>query len=999
MTTENIDIKIREDGSREVKRNLKDIGDTARKSADGIDYLKKFLAALGSYLAVQKVVQYADAWASAAGMIKVATKTTAEAVAVMDGLFTAAQNTRQPLTELVQLYSRAARAGKELGASQQQLIDFSENIGKALAVQGTSAEQAKGALLQLGQAIGGSIVRAEEFNSILEGAPYILQVVANNLQEAGGSITKLRNIMIDGRLKSKDFFAAFEKGGKDIQKDFEKAPLTIAQGFTTIENALMKYIGQLDASLGVSRKFGEVAKFIADNFEQCVTILLSFGAAAAVAFAPGLIASFAASVKGLFALIAAHPFGALAAALAGAAVYLYKFRDALLIGVDDVTTLGDLLRALGEIAVSVFEVMKTAATDAFSYIGDLAKSAYAVVTNSTDDSVKEWAGSFTSFYDDVGSGFTGIVRGIAKTLDAIGGLITGLVIGAARILEGIPEAVANPFKRAYNFAAEQIEKIVNTLIEGVNKVRSILGADLIDTIKIPRAEVDTDYYTKYGQKIGESINDGFEAQGNFLLKQVDSVFSRAQDLAKERKIIEGFGKDKVNLNAKIGGGAANALDPKEVEKAAKALHSLLAGLNPIIAAEYELKQAHKVLDDARKNGLITQQKEIEYLSLLYEKYQDILDPLGAWNREMDVQLRLAGMSARSREVENQFIQIRNDLLSKGWKLDKEQEDQIRSRLITMQLLNEQMQAQDQLLSNSVETRRAFTTQLVAIQSLLNDPNSGFTQGDAAQAKNSLLTSAGIDTSNTALALEANLDQFRNMYAMIAEMRANNLIGEQDAAALTAKVWAQEQSARFKSASDFFGNLAELQNSKSKEMARIGKAAAIAQATIKTYESATSAYASMAGIPYVGPALGAAAAAAAIAAGVANIQAIRSAPGFKDGGFTGMGNLNSVQGVVHGQEFVMDAENTARNRPALEAMHAGVDFRDMVGGNGPSIKIENYGTSKDFDVEQISRDEIRIIARDEARRVAPEAVATELANPNSRVSTSMKNNVQGGARRR
>lgn len=53
----------------------------------------------------------------------------------------------------------------------------------------------------------------------------------------------------------------------------------------------------------------------------------------------------------------------------------------------------------------------------------------------------------------------------------------------------------------------------------------------------------------------------------------------------------------------------------------------------------------------------------------------------------------------------------------------------------------------------------------------------------------------------------------------------------------------------------------------------GKTFAVAQATIDTYKAANSAYASMAGIPVVGPALGAVAAGIAIAAGIKNVKAI------------------------------------------------------------------------------------------------------------------------------
>ena len=58
----------------------------------------------------------------------------------------------------------------------------------------------------------------------------------------------------------------------------------------------------------------------------------------------------------------------------------------------------------------------------------------------------------------------------------------------------------------------------------------------------------------------------------------------------------------------------------------------------------------------------------------------------------------------------------------------------------------------------------------------------------------------------------------------------------------------------------------------------GKAMAVVQATVDTYKGATSAYASMAGIPVVGPALGAVAAGAAVAAGLANVKAILATGG-------------------------------------------------------------------------------------------------------------------------
>lgn len=74
---------------------------------------------------------------------------------------------------------------------------------------------------------------------------------------------------------------------------------------------------------------------------------------------------------------------------------------------------------------------------------------------------------------------------------------------------------------------------------------------------------------------------------------------------------------------------------------------------------------------------------------------------------------------------------------------------------------------------------------------------------------------------------------------------------------------------------FLGNITNLMQSHSKTQFEIGKAASIAQTIIKTYESAQSAYAAMAGIPIIGPALGAAAAIAAVTFGLAQVSKIQS----------------------------------------------------------------------------------------------------------------------------
>lgn len=93
---------------------------------------------------------------------------------------------------------------------------------------------------------------------------------------------------------------------------------------------------------------------------------------------------------------------------------------------------------------------------------------------------------------------------------------------------------------------------------------------------------------------------------------------------------------------------------------------------------------------------------------------------------------------------------------------------------------------------------------------------------------------------------------------------------------------------------FFSQIGSLMQTKSRSLFEIGKAGAIGETIFNTYRAAQGAYAALAGIPVVGPALGVAAAASAVLVGMARVAAIRStsfgstsaSPMLSAGGFSG-----------------------------------------------------------------------------------------------------------------
>ncbi len=101
-----------------------------------------------------------------------------------------------------------------------------------------------------------------------------------------------------------------------------------------------------------------------------------------------------------------------------------------------------------------------------------------------------------------------------------------------------------------------------------------------------------------------------------------------------------------------------------------------------------------------------------------------------------------------------------------------------------------------------------------------------------------------------------------------------------------------------------------------------KVAASAETLINTYAGARATYKSLAGIPVVGPALGAIAAAAAVVSGLADVARINGV-GFAEGGWTGPGSKHQVAGVVHADEYVVPkhVNNNPIARPHIAALES------------------------------------------------------------------------------
>jgi tape measure domain-containing protein len=244
----------------------------------------KLFAGFAAGVSLQGAQQLIDSAIRIQNALKVAGLEGKDLTKVYDALFESAQRNAAPLESLVTLYGRAAQQQKELGVSSADLLKFTDNVAVSLRVAGSSAGEAQGALLQLGQLLGSGTVHAEEFNSVLEGVPTIVQAAARGIKEANGSVAELKQLVISGKVSSKAFFDGFEAGAVSLQAKVATAETTISGGFVRLYNVLTDVAKNFnenakaaDLMSGFLDELGAAARELGNDLSNAAPLLKEFG--------------------------------------------------------------------------------------------------------------------------------------------------------------------------------------------------------------------------------------------------------------------------------------------------------------------------------------------------------------------------------------------------------------------------------------------------------------------------------------------------------------------------------------------------------------------------------------------------------------------------------------------------------------------------------------------------------------------------------------------------
>ena len=346
------------DSTRQMRRIIDDLGRSQRITVSATSELTSSIRNLaGTYLSIrgmQSLFSLSDS----------ITSTTARLDMMNDGLQTteelnqmiyeSAQRSRGLYTDTAAFVSKLGNLAGEAFSGNAEIIAFAEQINKQMVLSGTTAQEAKAAMLQLTQGLSSGALRGEELNSVLEQTPMIARTIANYM---GVTTGEMRELASEGQVTAAVVKNAMFAAAEETNAKFAEMPMTWGQVWNQMQNQaiqaidpLLDAINQLansqfiqntiNAGAAALSGLGYAAKFTADNIE-IIGPLLATAAAAVLTYKISL--GLAATAQAMLnAAMMANPVGvviALFVVLAASVVWVWdtceRFRNFWIGAVND----------------------------------------------------------------------------------------------------------------------------------------------------------------------------------------------------------------------------------------------------------------------------------------------------------------------------------------------------------------------------------------------------------------------------------------------------------------------------------------------------------------------------------------------------------------------------------------------------------------------------------------------------------------------------------------
>ena len=493
----------------ELNAELAKTGDKAEEAAGGLGKIGTVLAGFATLSFAKSLLDTADAMQSINSQVRQVTSSETEYLAVQRQLLEVANNTRASLESTSSLYVSTSRALKDYGYTQQEILQFTEATNNAMTIGGVQAEQQAAALLQLSQALGSGVLQGDEFKSIAEAAPILLDTIAEYMGKSRAEIKKLGS---EGELTADVLFKAISGASEKFGEQAAKMPMTMGQALTVFSNNWQSMISRLLNDSGAMSGIASIIKLIADNLNLVVPIMAGFAVAVTAATA---------QVIGLNVAMLANPFGLIAVAIGAVIGLIAQFGDQIDIFGGGWSNLLDVIQAVWQ---TITETIGAAIEEIKAWFGG--------VTDWLNENVGGWSALFSRVMSAIATVVGAYVNAYINTFATGWMLIKEAANNMPQFFANLGKAIGNVFISAIEWMVNRAVGMINSMIDYANKAASMVGVSGID--KLNNVQIGRMDDGGLGGRISDSMSK--DRVGN----AIDNIKARAA-LIHEQKAMRGGG--------------------------------------------------------------------------------------------------------------------------------------------------------------------------------------------------------------------------------------------------------------------------------------------------------------------------------------------------------------------------------------------------------------------------------------------------------------------------
>lgn len=234
-----------------------------KHSAEGAaNAFRNMFAAFVGVSALQSLVKTTETMQSLESRVGMLPQTVGDASDAFDTVARRASDARQSIDAYGNLYIKIQNAGKDFIKTQEEGLQITDTLSKALVVGGATAQEQSSAMLQFAQAIGSGVLQGDEMRAMGEAAPQFMDELAKAIGVPRSEIKKMGS---EGKLTSKIIIEAVKKMSSAFDEKFKQMPMTITQAITIGQNRWAMFINNLNRK---SQTVTRIATFLLEGFDK-----------------------------------------------------------------------------------------------------------------------------------------------------------------------------------------------------------------------------------------------------------------------------------------------------------------------------------------------------------------------------------------------------------------------------------------------------------------------------------------------------------------------------------------------------------------------------------------------------------------------------------------------------------------------------------------------------------------------------------------------------------